>query len=139
MNADPISGQTIQWTFTDGPMAKRVFEHSFHEDGTVEFRMLDGQGHGKATKVDKYEVAPIGAEVSAVSYLGPAGYTLTVVLDFQSGRLVGFASSAKELTVQHGTFTTMAASKAEPSRGKGEHGDPGNEQGQGSQSPRAAQ
>jgi phenolic acid decarboxylase len=111
MNADPVRGKTIRWTFTDGSMADHRFEHLFHEDGTVEFRMLDGKANGKPTKVDKYEVATVGAKVFAVSYLGPAGYTLTVVLDFQTGRIVGFASNEKELSVQHGTFEAVDGSK----------------------------
>ena len=141
MNADPIRGKTLQWTFTDGPMAGRTFEHSFGNDGTVEFRMLDGQGAGKATTVKKYEVAPIGAWACAVSYLGPSGYTLTVILEFQSGRLAAFASNEKELTVQHGMFqetTAARRSAGEPGSPSPAH-DPGDGQGQGSASPRALQ
>ena len=29
MNKDPTRGKTIRWTFTDGPMAKKTFEHQF--------------------------------------------------------------------------------------------------------------
>lgn len=143
MNADPIRGKTIQWTFTDGPMAGRTFEHSFGDDGTVEFRMLDGQGAGKTTTVKKYEVAPIGAWACAVSYLGPSGYTLTAILEFQTGRVAAFASNEKALVVQHGTFQETTAAKSP--RGAGEPGspsrghDPGDGQGQGSASPRAVQ
>jgi hypothetical protein len=111
MNADRIRGKTIQWTFTDGPFANRSFEHSFHDDGTLEFRMLDGKGNGKPTPVKKYEAASVGADVHVVSYLGPSGYALTVALDFQSGKLVAFASNEKELSLQHGTFSVAGGSK----------------------------
>jgi len=115
METDPIRGKTIEWTFTDGPFAGRTFEHSFHEDGTLEFRMLDGDRKGRATKVEKYEAAPVGAGVHAVSYLGPSGYTLTVLLDFRTGKLVAFASNEKELSVQRGTFKETAEYGGQPS------------------------
>jgi hypothetical protein len=93
MNKDPIRGKTIRWTFSDGPMAKRTFEHSFDKGGTVSWRMLDGNGQGKLSEEKKYESVHVGHEVHAISYLGSAGYTLTVVLDFGTGKLVAFASN----------------------------------------------
>src|ERR1700730_5737843 len=104
MKSDPIRGKTIQWTFSDGPMANRTFEHSFKDDGSVSFRTLDGKGERTPTDVKKYEIATVGPDVYAASYLGPSGYTLTVVLDYRSGHLVAFASNEKGLVLQHGTF-----------------------------------
>jgi hypothetical protein len=114
MKTETIRGKTIQWTFTDGPLANRTFEHSFHEDGTLEVRMVDGDGiaTGRVTAVAKYEVATVGANVLAASYLGPSGFALTVVFDFQGGKLVAFASNEKELSVQHGTFKVVGAARA---------------------------
>jgi hypothetical protein len=111
MKADPITGNTIQWTFTDGPMAHKSFEHSFHDDGTLEFRMLGDKDDAKATTVNKYEVATVGAGVHAVSYLGPSGYTLTVVMDFHNRRMVAVGSNEKSVTMQRGTFKEMHAPK----------------------------
>lgn len=102
--ADRIRGKTIHWTFKDGPMAKKRFEHVFLKGGAVKFRALDGAAKGKATRVKNYEVARVNADVYAVSYLGPSGYTLTSVLDFRTGRLVAFASNEKGMMLQHGTF-----------------------------------
>jgi hypothetical protein len=109
MESDPIRGKRIEWTFIDGPFAGRSFEHSFKADGTLEFRMLDAGGQGRPTKVARYEAATVGAGVHAVSYLGPSGYALTVVLDFRSGNLVAFASNEKELSMQRGAFKEVAA------------------------------
>jgi hypothetical protein len=117
---DPVRGKTICWSFDDGPMAKKVFEHSFDEKGTVRWRMLDGSAHSEPSQEKKYESVNVGRDAHAVSYLGSSGYTLTVVLDFRTGRLVAFASNEKELTIQHGTFETGASSHASP--GKGEQG-----------------
>src|SRR5262245_44767573 len=101
---DPIIGEAIRWTFSDGPLEGRTFEHTFHHDGTVEFRTVAGDKKGKLTRAKDSEVAQVGDDVYAVSYLGPSGHTLSVVLDFRTGQLVAFASNEKELTMQRGTF-----------------------------------
>jgi len=80
--------------------------------------MLDGKGNGKPTRVEKYEVATVGADVYAASYLGSSGYTLTVVLDYRSGRVVAVASNEKELVFQQGTFEEVDGSKSAERAGK---------------------
>ena len=102
---DSIRGRTIAWRFEDGPTAGKGFEHDFADDGTVTYRM---EGSDKATTEKKYEVAPIGKDIVAVSYLASSGWALTSVLDFTTGKLVSFASNEKQLVVQHGTFEVMA-------------------------------
>lgn len=110
MTRDPIRGKTLFFTFDDGPMAKKTFAHVFGDNGTVEFSMVGADAPSPPTKEPKktpdtkYEAASVGAQVFAVSYLGPAGYTLTTVLDFETRRLVAFSSNEKMLAVQHGTF-----------------------------------
>lgn len=103
MTRDPMRGRTVQWTFDDGPMKDKTFEHTFEASGAVTFRMVGGAA-GKGTTVDKCEIEALGDDVCVVSYLGPSGYTLTTVLDMGTGKLVAFASNEKELTVQHGRF-----------------------------------
>ena len=119
MRSDPVRGKTIRWTYDDGPMAGKSFEHTFGEDGVVTWRESGGgdrrapstpsngkQKSGKpATEAKaKYEVAPINDDVCAVSYLSKSGFTLTSVLDFGSGTVVSFASNEKELVPQRGMF-----------------------------------
>jgi hypothetical protein len=104
MKSEFIRGKTLQWTFSDGPMANRTFEHSFKNDGSVSFRSLDGKGDGKLTEVSKCEAATVGPDVYSASYLGPSGHTLTVVLDYRTGAMVAFASNERDLVLQHGTF-----------------------------------
>ena len=87
MNRDPIRGRTIRFTFSDGPMAKKTFEHVFDTRGTVTFRKIgDGASPspGKNANGDEvkasgptYEIAMVREDVGAVSYLGNGGYTLT--------------------------------------------------------------
>lgn len=45
--------------------------------------------------------------IYAVSYLAASGYTLTVVLNFHTRKMVGFASSAKEWHPVQGTFEVV--------------------------------
>jgi hypothetical protein len=99
---DLIKGKTIRWTYDDGPMAGKEFEHTFGEDGHVSYHEAGKPGgNNKPT----YEVERINDDVCVVSYLGAAGYTLTSVLDRKTGHVTSFASNEKQLIVQHGTFT----------------------------------
>jgi hypothetical protein len=126
MKSDPIRGQTIHFTFGDGPMAKKTFEHVFGKQGTVRFRMVVGDASslgGKNAKQDesknapepKYEIAMVREDLGAVSYLGSGGYTLTTVLDFKTKKLVAFSSNEKGVSVQHGTFEYGEAAPARTS------------------------
>jgi hypothetical protein len=104
--AGAIRGTTMTWAWTDGPTKGKVYEHVFHEDGTVEWHDA-GQARkpgGPAERVPyaAFEVTP---KVFAVSYLSTtSGFTLTVVLDFATGAMVGIASGAKDWFPIRGTF-----------------------------------
>jgi MoaF N-terminal domain len=104
MKTNPIQGKAIQWTFDDGPMAQKTFEHTFNRDGSVTWCTLDAGKRGNPSTAERSEVASVGQDVYVVSYLGASGYTLTVVLDFRTHHLVAFASNEASLTVQKGTF-----------------------------------
>jgi hypothetical protein len=108
MSSDPIRGKTIRWTFLDGPVANKTFEHTFDDAGTVTYRVVDGNG-GKPGTAQRYEAVEVGADVWAVSYLAPSGYTLTSVLEYRTRRLVAFASNEQEVTMQKGTFEAPAS------------------------------
>lgn len=113
---DPITGSTIRWTFDDGPVAGKTFEHVFEADGGVSYRVVDSAKGAKSTREDKYEVAPLSESVCAVSYLASSGYTLTTVLDFSSQRCVAFASNEEGVTVQRGTFSVEEVAGASPTQ-----------------------
>jgi hypothetical protein len=115
MNSDPIRGKTIRFTFSDGPMAKKTFEHVFDAKGTVSFRLIGGDAAsstGKKAKGDdnkkapepKYDFAMLRDDVGAISYLGSGGYTLTTVLDFKTKKIVAFSSNEKGVSMQNGIF-----------------------------------
>ncbi len=102
MGHEPLAGKTLRFTFDDGPMAGKTFEHVFEVGGAVRFRPAESLGEGTTEK--KYEAATIGADVCAVSYLGSSGYTLTVVLDYRTKKLVAFSSNEKTHLMQRGSF-----------------------------------
>jgi hypothetical protein len=103
-----LAGQTIRWKFEDGPTAGGSYEHTFHEDGSVSFSMLDGEKKGKPTRVEKYASFAVAPGVQMVSYLSPeSGYTLTVAMNFETKRIYGFASNEKEWHPVSGTMEVV--------------------------------
>ncbi len=101
MAADPLSGKTLRWTYSDGPMKGKVFEHRFGTDGTVSWKE-GGDAKPSADSSATYQHARINDDVTVFSYLSTSGFTLTTVVDEKSGSIVSFASNEKELMIQHG-------------------------------------
>lgn len=102
MSAHPVRGKTLSLTFAEGQMAGKTIEHAFHVDGSLDFYTAD-KPEAKS-HVAKYEVAEVSDDVYAVSYLGSAGYTLSVVLDFKHANLVAVSSNATTMQMQRGSF-----------------------------------
>jgi hypothetical protein len=91
-----LSGRIFRWTFEEGPTAGGTYEHTFEPDGSVAFRKVDGSAGGKATREKKYASFEVAPEVHLVSYLAESGYTLTIAMNLETGRIYGFASNDKE-------------------------------------------
>lgn len=107
-NIRSLSGKTLRWTFKDGPPASNTYDHTFNKDGTIDFRSFDGKSKSEPTRAKNGTVVKIADGIFAVSYLGDSGYTLTVVLDFEKMKLVGFASNEKQWSQHKGTFKVLA-------------------------------
>jgi hypothetical protein len=101
--ATDLAGKTIRWTYADGPMKGKHFEHGFTNDGSVTWKEA-GERQPSADSRAKYQFARITDEVYVVSYLSGHGFTLTTVVDEKAGTVVSFASNEKELVVQHGSL-----------------------------------
>lgn len=101
-----LAGLTVRWTFDEGPTAGSTYEHTFHEDGSVEFRRVDGGRTGETTKEKRYGAFEVAPDVRLVSYLAASGYTLTVAMNLATGKLFGFASNEKEWYPVSGTVET---------------------------------
>jgi molybdenum cofactor biosynthesis protein MoaF len=98
-----VQGKTVRWTYRDGPMKGKRFEHQFTTDGTVTWKEA-GDEKASADSRAKYEFTRITDEVYVVSYLSSHGFTLTTVVDEKAGTVVSFASNEKELVIQHGSL-----------------------------------
>src|SRR5512146_3441782 len=107
-----LAGTTLRWTFDQGPTAGTIYEHQFRPDGTVVWRDVGrgaGAESGDGSEEDavpgrpyaSFEVAPA---THLVSYLSESGYTLTVALNFETGRCFGIASNAAEWYPLTGTL-----------------------------------
>ena len=93
---DSLRGATIRWVFVETPVAGMTFEHTFREDGTLVWRVIDGPGKGASGEEKRYATMKIAEAVHVVSYLAASGHTLSVVVDFNTGRVVAFGSDNKE-------------------------------------------
>ncbi|MEA2661764.1 MAG: MoaF N-terminal domain [Chloroflexota bacterium] len=101
MDADGLAGRTVRWTYDDGPMRAKHFEHAFSADGTVTWKEA-GEDSASADSSAKYEFARIDDDAYVVSYLSGHGFTLTTIVDEKARTVVSFASNEKQLMVQHG-------------------------------------
>jgi hypothetical protein len=102
MSHNAVAGKTLRFTFKNGPMAGKTFEHVFERSGSVRFHPMDATGED--TTVRDYESAAIGPDVAVISYLSSSGFTLTAVLDYRTKALVAFSSNDKMHLMQYGTF-----------------------------------
>lgn len=101
MGNDPVRGKTVRWTFQDGPVAGKTYEHVFGTDGTVTWAEPGKPAGNDSTA--KYEAERVSDDVYVVSYLGKSGYALTTIVNSNTGKMVSFASNEKSLVAQHGT------------------------------------
>ena len=105
---ESLTGKTLRWTFTDGPVAGKTYEHTFNADGSVSYRSVDDTVTGKATREKFCATDRINEHVFVISYRAVSGYTLTVVLNFADHRMIGYASNEEAWYRQQGTFEIAA-------------------------------
>jgi hypothetical protein len=104
---EAVRGKTLRFNWTEGPTKGASHDHRFHKDGSVEYRNADAKADEKWTREAEYSAVPVSDDVCLVSYLGSAGYTLTVALNFNNWRMVGIASGAKDWHPVAGIFVTL--------------------------------
>jgi hypothetical protein len=112
--AEQVRGRTIRFSWTEGPTKGTTHEHVFHEDGTVEWHAVSNEKNKPAaTEADRNRTQPERPRYSSVevtddfwlvSYLASSGYTLTVVLNYEDGSMVGIASNEKNWFPLRGRF-----------------------------------
>lgn len=99
-----LTGKSIKWSFADGPMAGTAFQHTFHDDGSVTWTILDGAYKGATAREKPCGAVKLSDNTIVVSYLGASGHTLTVALNLEDRRMSAFASNDKEWSAMSGTF-----------------------------------
>lgn len=91
-----LHGKTFQWTFEEGPTAGSSYEHTFNADSSVEFRKLGRDEGGEPKREKSYASFEVAPDIHLVSYLSDSGFTLTVAMNLETGRIYGFASNDKQ-------------------------------------------
>jgi hypothetical protein len=112
---NPIQGSTLRWTFDEGPTKGSTYEHTFHNDGSVEYRSVGGKeksGKGDSDR-PQYGDMQVSDDVHIVSYLSEGGFTLTLALNFDDHQMYGYASNDKEWFPVSGSFEVVRAGRAE--------------------------
>ena len=104
-----LRGRTVRWTFRDGPVAGKTYEHAFNDDGSVEYRHV-GAAKGAPTRETECAIVDVTPDVAAISYLAASGYTLTAILNFRTREVVAFASNDKGWYRQDGSFEVVDTS-----------------------------
>ena len=89
-------------------MAGKSFDHTFSRNGNVAFREVGGDPNAKPGSAGSIEVAS-SDRMFTRSRTSLSGYTLTVVLDYRTLKLVAFASNDQSLTMQQGTFEPLGS------------------------------
>ena len=101
---DSLRGATVRWMFVEPPVAGMKFEHTFRDDGTLVWRVIEGPGKGAVKEEKQYATMKIADGVHVVSYLAASGHTLSVIVDFNTRRVIGFGSDNKEWHALTGTI-----------------------------------
>ncbi len=104
MNIHTLAGKSIIFHFQDGPMANKAFQHDFGKDGMLRFHPVGAKDGGVPVK---YESATLDKDVTLVSYYSPSQYTLTVALNFKTGKLIAVSSNGVGMNKQEGSFETV--------------------------------
>jgi hypothetical protein len=102
-----VGGKTVLWKFTEGPTKGSTYEHTFYANGSVKFSEVGGGKRGKATREKEYASFKVAPGVHLVSYLAASGYTLTIAMNVNSGKIQGFASNEKEWYPVKGTCKVL--------------------------------
>jgi hypothetical protein len=106
----------MRWIWNEGPTQGKTHEHRFHDDGTVEWHEVgkSASNRPKSNPAPRpgpervpYAAIQVGLNIYVVSYLAGSGFTLTIVLNFDTHELAGFASGGKEWHPVRGTFEVV--------------------------------
>jgi hypothetical protein len=106
---DRVRGRRLRWTFSEGPQTGKTYEHAFHDDGTLEYRVVEDEAAdvprgAPGGERPAYAAYALSESVELVSYRAESGFTLTVALNFADHRMVAIASNSEQWFPARGTF-----------------------------------
>lgn len=84
MNAQDLIGKTVAWEWVDGPFAGNSFQNTFHEDGTITWRGIEGFQKGNSETEKEYKAFDVAEDVVMISWLEDSGWTVTVTVNFST-------------------------------------------------------
>lgn len=100
-----IVGHTIQHTWKEGAFAGGSFKNTYKTDGSATLRCVEGTYKGTIVEQKIATVRPLGKNFEMVSWLEESGYTVSIVFDFDTMKITGLISNAKEYYPLSGIFT----------------------------------
>jgi len=103
-----LRGKTVRWTFEDGPLEGKTFEHSFADDGTVNWCSVSGGSCGQPHIEKQASTVALTDDVALLSYRSSQGNTLTVALNFNDMKLVAYGSNGEMWSEQRGRFKLVS-------------------------------
>lgn len=106
-NLDRFRGTTQRWTIDAGPLAGTTYDHTFHDDWSVSWRVLTGESQGRFGRARQFYVQPVRADLYLLHYAVAQFDALTVTLDFAAKRLAGFKLVAGTYVPVSGAFQTL--------------------------------
>jgi len=98
-----LSGKTLRFHFSDGPMQGKDFDHTFRGD-KVEW----GAAGGDKTTTSDGTLVRLDDDCYVGSYMGTNGYTLTAAMNLATGELHAFASDGKNWSAHNGRVEMLA-------------------------------
>jgi hypothetical protein len=102
---ETLVGKTIRWEFDGGPTAGTVYEHRLNQDGSVEYRSVEGDGGW--VRVQNCAADRVTGQVHVISYLSESGFALTAVLNFADMKVRAYASNETSWFPQIGRFSII--------------------------------
>lgn len=76
---NPIAGHTVRHRWTEGAFAGGTFENSYHLDGSMTYRAVEGSYAGATGTFKQYSVREAAPGVWLMSWLEDSGYTVNIV------------------------------------------------------------
>lgn len=104
---DRFRGTTQRWSVEAGPLAGTTYDHAFHEDWSLAWRVVAGELQGRLGRARQFCVQPVRAHLYLVTFAMTPDAAIAATVDFTSRRFVGFLSGPERCQPLSGSFQTL--------------------------------